>query len=408
VKYLFVHQNYPGQYLHLIRHLTEDPANEVVFISEPNRNILPNVRRLLYSPPAPDQRGVHLSARDFDLACYRADAVGAICANLDRLGFRPDIVLGHHGWGELLNITDIWPNVPMLGYFEFYYEVDGQDVDFDPEFPMPRDRYPKIRSMNVVNLLAFALGKHGQTPTHWQWTRYPTWARPAIRVIREGARLDVCKPDPSARRRNFSIGDFKVTPRDKLVTYVARNLEPYRGFHVMMRALPALLAGRPDVKVIMLGGDDVSYGAKPPSGTWREKLQGELRGQYDESRVLMPGQIAYETYLALMQRSDAHAYLTYPFVASWSLREALACGCAIVASDVEPVAEFITHGDNGLLVPPLDPQALAATLLELLADDKRSKRLRASARAYAERHLDMNRTIAATMAVINELTAGTR
>ncbi len=404
MKYLFVHQNFPGQYLHLLRHLTEDPANEIMFISEPNKNGMAKVRRVLYSPPKPNQDGVHLSARDFDLASYRAEAVLGRAISLDRLGFRPDIIIGHHGWGELLNITDVWPDVPVLGYFEFYYETDGQDVNFDPEFPMGKERFPKIRAMNVVNLLALAMRQHGQTPTEWQLTRYPEWARPSIRVIREGAKLDVCKPDPAVRRKPFAIGDFHVAPDEKLVTYVARNLEPYRGFHVMMRALPDLLAGRPDVKVVMVGGDDVSYGSKLANMTWREYMAKELQGRYDTSRVLLPGQVPYETYLSLLQRSDAHVYLTYPFVASWSLREALACGCAIVASDVESVAEFIADGKNGLLVPGLDAPKVASAILRLLDDDKLNKRLRIAARKYAEKHLDMKDTIANTMALIKELT----
>jgi glycosyltransferase involved in cell wall biosynthesis len=407
VKYLFVHQNFPGQYVHLIRHLTADPANEVMFISEPNNNSMPNVRRLYYLKPNPDQEKVHPCARDFDLASYRAEAVANCAANLARLGFRPDIILGHHGWGELLGIVDVWPEVPLLGYFEFFYETTGQDVDFDPEFPMPRHRYPKIRAMNLVNLAALSLRQHGQTPTQWQLTRYPEWARRDIRVIREGARLDLCKPDPSARRRSFSIGGFTVSPRDRLVTFVARNLEPYRGFHIMMRALPALLAGRRDLKVIIVGGDDVSYGAKPAQGTWREHYQREMHGRYDESRVLLPGQIPYEVYVAMLQRSDVHVYLTYPFVASWSLREALACGCAVAGADVEPVAEFITDGENGILVPPLDPEAVAAGVLSLLGDSRRRKRLQENARAYAEKHLDLNDTIAAMLALIGELTGRT-
>jgi glycosyltransferase involved in cell wall biosynthesis len=404
VRYLFVHQNFPGQYLHLLRHLGADPANEIMFISEPNTNSLPNVRRVLYSTPTPDQDKVHPTAKDFDLACHRADLVAARAANLQRLGFTPDIVIGHHGWGELLNICDVWPDVPLLGYFEFYYATDGQDVDFDPEFPMQRDKFPKIRAMNTVNLLALALGQHGQTPTEWQQTRYPDWARPSIKVIREGARLEVCRPDPSLREAPFSIGDFTVEPHEKLVTYVARNLEPYRGFHVMMRALQDLLGARPDLKVIMVGGDDVSYGARLQGSTWREFFVKELQGTYDTSRVLMPGQIPYDTYLTMLQRSDVHVYLTYPFVASWSLREALACGCAIVASDVESVTEFITDGKNGKLVPFLEPKTVARAVLDLLEEPKQLKRLRAGARKYAEKHLDMHDYLQRMLGTIKDLT----
>jgi glycosyltransferase involved in cell wall biosynthesis len=404
VRYLFVHQNFPGQYLHFIRHLMEDPANEVIFLGEPNPNAIVRVRRVLYNTPKPDQESVHPVARDFDLGARRAEIVAALAMNLKRLGFTPDIIIGHHGWGELLNLPDVWPDTQILGYFEFYYRTNGQDVDFDPEFPIDSDRFPRIRAMNVINHLAIAMEQHGQTPTQWQLTRYPQWAQRGIRVIGEGARLDVCKPDPAVRKRDFQIGDFVVKAAEKLVTYVARNLEPYRGFHVMMRALTHLLGARSDVKVVMIGGDDVSYGARLATGTWREHFEKALAGKYDASRVCMPGQIPYDKYLEMLKRSDAHVYLTYPFVASWSLREALACGCPVIGGNVESVAEFITHDRNGLLVPCLDPKNLSDTILNLLEDDKLSRRLRAGARRYAERHLDMNSYIANMTATVKELT----
>ena len=404
MRYLFIHQNFPGQYLHLLRHLAADQTNELVFISETNNNAIEGVRRVRYQQPKPNQEQVHLVARDFDIAARRAEIVAGLAGNIKRLGFTPDVVIGHHGWGELLDIRDVFPDAPVLGYFEFYYETDGQDVNYDSEFPITPERFPRIRAMNVVNHLALTMGQHGQTPTRWQHTRYPEWAQRRIRLIREGARLDVCKPNPALRRKDFAIGEFHVAPHEKLVTYVARNLEPYRGFHIMMRALPDLLAARPDVKVVMVGGDDVSYGSRLADITWREHFQKELAGKYDAGRVLMPGQIAYDVYLRLMQRSDAHVYLTYPFVASWSLREAMAMGCAIIAADVESVAEFVTHGRNGLLVPGLDHGNLARTVLEVLEDAKLNARLRAGALRYAQKHLDMKDYLAAMDATIAEIT----
>lgn len=404
MKYLFVHQNFPGQYLHIVMHLIGNPANEVVFISEPNKNIIRGVRRVNYQAPNANADIVHPNAREYATAARRAEIVAGLAENVKKLGFTPDIIIGHHGWGELLNLTDIWPGVPLLGYFEFYYSPTGQDVGFDPEFPTSPDQYPRIRSMNIINLLALALEQHGQSPTEWQRTRYPSWARPQIRLLREGARLDKCRPDPTARTTTLDIDGFKITPKDRLVTYVARNLEPYRGFHVMMRALPALLKARRDVKVVLVGGDDVSYGARLAGSSWREHFLKEMAGKYDASRVKLPGQLPYETYLKLLQRSDVHAYMSYPFVPSWSLREALACGCPVVASDIEPVREFVTDGLTGLLTPALDPQRLAERLLEVLEDDRLSRRLRTGARRYAERHLDVADHIAAYEATIRELT----
>ncbi len=403
MRYLFVHQNFPGQYLHIVRHLLKDRGNEVVFISQPNNNFMAGVRRVAYQLPKTVQDAIHPNARDYELSARRGELVATTAANLKQLGFTPDIIIGHHGWGELLNLADLWPGVPLLGYFEFYYRLTGQDVGFDPEFPVPEERYGKIRAMNLVNLHALSLEQHGQSPTVWQRTTYPPWAMGQIQLLPEGARLDVCKPDPAARKKPFQINDFHVAPGERLVTYVSRNLEPYRGLHVMMRALPEILARR-DVKVIMIGGDDVSYGARLANATWREHFQGQLAGRYDASRVLMPGQIPYDTYVQLLQRSDVHVYLTYPFVASWSLREAIACGCAVVGADVPPVTEFVEQGKNGLLVDPLDPAKLAKQVLDLLEAPALERRLRAAARRYAEQSLDMEDHIAAFEARIEQLT----
>lgn len=402
---LFVHQNFPGQYLHLVRHLVRDPDNKVVFVSETNANRIEGVHRAYYQPPKPDQESVHPMARDWDLASRRAELVQTTAGNLKRLGFTPDIVIGHHGWGELLNLCDVWPDVPILGYFEFYYDCAGQDVNYDPEFPVPPERFARIRAMNTINLMALSMNQHGQTPTRWQHTRYPVWAQARIGVLPEGVQLDKCKADPAVRKAPFELAGFRVEPGERLLTYVARNLEPYRGFHTAMRSLPRLLAERPDLKVVMVGGDDVSYGARLSSGNWRELLQRELAGKYDASRVLFPGQVSYSDYLRLLQRSDAHLYLSYPFVASWSLREALAVGCAIVASDVEPVREFIADDQTGVIVPGLDPDQVAGAVLALLDDAKRSRRLRKGARASAKRTLGMDDYLSRYDARIAEIIA---
>jgi len=403
MRFLFVHQNFPAQYLHIVQHLAANPAHDVVFASEISDASLPGVRRVCYEYGRRGRVDVHPYVRDWEAAVQRADRVAGLARNLSALGFKPDIIIGHHGWGEMLHLADFWPDVPMLGYFEFYYRPTGLDVNFDPEFPMPAHYEPSVRAMNTVNHAALALGRHGQTPTKFQLNAYPEWARAQIRLLPEGARLDQCRPDPLIRQAEMTINDLHIAPDDRLITYVARNLEPYRGFHVMMRALPALLAARPDVKIVLVGGDDVSYGAKLEGETWREHFTRHLPPGTDMSRVCMPGQVPYDVYLKLLKRSDAHVYLTYPFVASWSLREALACGCVVVAADVEPVREFVTDGRNGRLIRPLDPAHLSATVLDLLEDPAQAKRLRHGARRYAEQTLDMNQHIAAFESRIAEL-----
>lgn len=405
MKFLFVHQNFPGQFLHIVRRLAESRAHEIVFITEPNANVIPGVRTVPYRKPAGAAPECHPGSRELDSAMRRADAVFQVAGGLKSLGFEPDIIIGHHGWGEMLNLVDVWPGTPMYGYFEFYYNPDSADVGFDPEFPSNTLDYPRIRAKNAINHIALNLGQHGNSPTNWQWSTYPDWARQRMDLLWEGVDLDICKPDLSRRRKSLTIGGMTIKPTDKLITYVSRDLEPYRGFHLMMRTLPHLHRARKDLKVVMIGSDGVSYGLMPrEGGTWRERLMKEVGDQIDAERVAFPGRVPYADYLALMRRSDAHVYLTYPFVASWSLREALAMGCAVIGSDTPPVSEFITHGENGLLASFFDPPGLAKTVLDLLENKSLDARLRGNARAYAEKNLAMDDYIASYRAAIERLT----
>ena len=390
MKFLFVHQNYPGQFLHITRHIVAAKRHEVVFITEPNANEIPGVRKVPYVRPKLDSPDTHMAARELDNGVRRAETVFKTAYGLKLLGYKPDIMIGHHGWGEMLNLRDVWPDSPMLGYFEFYYQHDKADVGFDPEFlPDPLD-FPRIRAKNAINHVALNLGAAGQTPTQWQRSTYPAWAQPKIDLVWEGVDLEMCSPDPNAHKKTLKVGGMTIRPTDKLITYVSRDLEPYRGFHIMMRALPELMRARKDIKVIMIGGDGISYGSKPrQGGTWREVMLTELGTGIDMDRVVFPGRVPYGTYLAALRRSDAHVYLTYPFVASWSLREALGIGCPIIGGDTETVREFITHGENGLLTPSLEPGTLARAILGLLEDKSLSRKLRANARGYAERRLAM-------------------
>ena len=390
MKFLFVHQNFPGQFLHIVRHLVDMGGHEIVFITEPNRNMIPGVRKVPYMKPRPSTTDTHVAARELDVAMRRADLVATTARSLRELGFTPDIIIGHQGWGEMLNLTDVWPGVPQFGYMEFYYQIEGVDVNFDAEFPIDPLDFPRIRAKNAINHLALNQTAHGFTPTRWQLSTYPSWARERIDLLWEGVNLDVCAPDIKARQASLKIGGMTIRRTDTLVTYVSRDLEPYRGVHTMIRALPALLRSRKNLKVVMVGGDGVSYGAPAAKdSTWRETFLKEVEGQIDRDRVVFPGRIDYADYLAMLGRSDAHVYLTYPFVASWSLREALAMGCAIVGSDTPPVREFVTHRETGLLTSFFSPDGVAGAVRELLENKTLNKTIRQGARAYAERHLAM-------------------
>jgi glycosyltransferase involved in cell wall biosynthesis len=404
VKFVFVHQNFPGQFLHIVQHLAKSQQHEIVFITEPSENLIPGVRKVPYLRPPGPKVETHIAARELDGGVRRAEAVARTAQNLKSLGLEADMIIGHHGWGEMLNLRDVWPKAAMLGYLEFFYHPDCFDVGFDPEFPIEPSDFPRIRAKNAINHIALDLGGEGQTPTRYQLSTYPDWAQKSINLVWEGVNLDRCKPDAKARHATLKIGDMTIRPTDKLVTYVARDLEPYRGFHLMMRTLPHLLRARKDIKVVLVGGDGISYGTGPAQGgTWRECMMQEVGDKIDLKRVVFPGRLDYNTYLAMMQRSDAHVYLTYPFVASWSLREALAIGCAVVGSDTPTVSEFIADRENGILASFFDPPALARTVLEVLEDKKLDAKLRTNARAYAEKCLSMPDYLASYQRLIERM-----
>jgi glycosyltransferase involved in cell wall biosynthesis len=398
VNLLFVHQHFPGQYVHLVQHLVHQ-GHRIIFIAEPSTFRIPKIQKVHYS--APSSKVTHdPKLHEIDLAFQRADAVYAAAVRLQSLGFVPDVIIGHHGWGELLRLPDLFPTTPILGYLEFYYQWDRADAGFDPEFFRPAAL--SIHAKNTINNIALALGKTGQTPTAWQRSTYPSWAHSHIKLIREGVDLFRCTPNPKTKTQPLQIGGMVVEPNDKLITYVARNLEPYRGFHTVMRALPRVLDERIDAKVVLVGGDNVSYGFLPPEyPSWRLAMLNEVR--IDPDRVCFAGVIPYDAYLTMLQRSDAHIYLTYPFVASWSLREALATGCTVIGSDTAPVSEFITHGANGLLTPCLEPERLSELVLEVLEDWDLRESLSEAARQYAERNLDLNETMRRYDTVLTQL-----
>jgi glycosyltransferase involved in cell wall biosynthesis len=410
VNFLFVHQNFPGQYLHLVRNLLADNekrpgTHEIVFMTEPNQNFLDGVRKVTYARPPAISPNITLDVRDFEMAMRRANAAYQGALKIKALGFQPDIIMGHHGWGEMLNLCDVFPGVPILGYFEFYYRIIGTDVNYDLEFPIPVDRFGTVRAKNPVNLLALDLEQYGQTPTHWQLKTYPKWAQSRIKVIEEGVDLELCKPDPELFKKTVKVGALTVTPKQKLLTFVARNLEPYRGFHTFMRALPQIMAEQPNLVVSIVGGDEVSYGAPPPQGgDWRTVMMREVGEGLDPRRVHFMGKVPYGDHLTLLKRSNAHVYLSFPFVASWSLREALACGCVIVGGDTETVTEFVHDGETGIVTPTLDPVMLAENVHKALSDKKLAAKLRVNARDYAVKHLGMAAYLARYRAYIEDIT----
>jgi len=387
--FLFIHQNFPGQYRRIIRHLADQPGNTVYFISQNNDNWMDGVNKLTYTPEAPGTLNCHPYTVEFDVAIRTGLAVAQLCKSLRQAGIVPDLIAGHSGWGETLFVKDVFPEAPVLSYLEFFYHFSGVDVDFDPEYPARENDAYRVRAKNAVNLLAFDSTDWGNTPTQWQRNLYPPEMRSRITAIHEGVDTETVAPNPNAWVQ-LARQNIVLTPADEVITYVARNLEPYRGFHIFMRAAKEILRRRPNAHVVIVGGDSVSYGPPaPPGETFRSLMMKEVGYALPPNRVHFLGRVAYEVYLNLLQVSSVHVYLTYPFVLSWSFIEAMACGCAVVGSDTPPVLEVLKDGNNGLIVDFFSPIGIADRVDMILDHPDRMQNLRDAARRTAIRHFDL-------------------
>ena len=371
---LFIHQNFPGQFGHIAKLLARDSRHRVVAVGHfpdlKNRPVLKEGIEIHgYPTPKAGHKETHHYLRDFEIQVRRGQQIVAAVQLLLKGGFNPDLVVAHPAWGEALFLKDLLPKARHIHYFEYYYQGMGGDVGFDPEFIATLDDLARVRVKNSTQLLSLTSCDAGISPTHWQKERYPAEFHSKIKVIHEGINTTAVAPNPSS---SVNLSGRSFTQDDEVVTYVARNLEPYRGFHILMRALPALQSKRPNSHIIIVGGDDVSYGRRPPNGqSCREIYSNEVKDQVDWSRVHFTGRLSYQDYLKVLQISSCHLYLTYPFVLSWSMLEAMSAGCLLVASNTPPVKEVIKDHHDGLLVDFFDTYKITDTVAEVLANPDR-------------------------------------
>ena len=398
MKALFVHRNMPGQFRHLARHLA-DRGHQVVFITRRDDRELRGVKRLTYAYPREVSDKTHIYLRGVEDAVLHGQQVVRICQALGQQGFIPNLMIGHPGWGETLFLKEIFPASPLIAYSEYFFRPDGPMVTFDPEKKQDLNAACHLRICNAHLTIALEAADLGWSAMEWQKSTYPAVLRDRIRTIFDGIDTNVVKPNPQA---SFTLEDGRVlTAEDEVITYVARNLEPVRGFPTFMRALPALLKARPKATVVIMGGDEVSYGVGGSKTKWREKMLEEV--ELPPGRVHFFGQSPYDHYLALLQISSVHVYLTYPFVLSWSCMEALAVGCLVVASATPPVLEVIRDGENGLLTDFFDHDKVAADVAAALENPDR-ERIRAHARQTIVERYDLAMCIDKQMEMLREAT----
>ncbi|MFN2258529.1 MAG: glycosyltransferase family 4 protein [Parasphingopyxis sp.] len=400
---LFLHQNMPGQFKSLAPLMARDPDNRVVFLTTRQNAELPGVGTAIYKKPRASNRGTHHYLVRFENAVRYGQQVARGLLGLKKRGFEPDLIIAHPGWGEALFCKDIVPEAKLINLCEFYYGAKGRDIDFDPEFPTDLDAVCRTRARNAHLLSSLESCDAGVSPTEWQKSAHPEGLQDKIEVIFDGIDIDKVKPDHDA---SFTLPDGrKLTRKDKVVTYAVRNLEPYRGFHSFMRAIPAIQRRQPDAEIVIVGGDEVSYGAKPEDesfANWREAMEAQV--VYDSAKVHFTGRLPYDRYLSVLQISSAHVYLTYPFVLSWSCLEAMACEALVIGSATPPVEEVIVDGENGLLTDFFNGDAIAEQITRVLDDPSAFADIRRAARQTIVDRYALDRCLPRWLKLIEKVT----
>jgi glycosyltransferase involved in cell wall biosynthesis len=375
---LFVHQNFPGQFIHVARALKEIGGLRLAAVAHKGNDQPDLMATARYGWDAKTCGPLESIAANYALRASRGRAAAMAMLALRDRGFNPAVIIGHLGWGETLFAKDVFPDAKLIVQAEFFYSAHGADVAFDPEFPDAGgiDRRFELRAKNAAILAAMNEADIGVAPTRWQASRFPIHLQPKLKVVHEGIDTKVVKPDPTATYRVRGL-DRAFNARDEIVTFLNRNLEPYRGYHIFMRALRSILAARPKAHAVIVGGDSVSYGAAAPAGSsWKEIFLAETRDALPMDRVHFVGVIPFDDFVSLMQISSAHVYLTYPFVLSWSMLQAMSAGAPVIASATAPVTEVIKDGVNGALVDFFDVGGLARRVTDVLArpEDYRAMR----------------------------------
>ena len=378
MRILFLHSNFPAQFRHLAVALAQDSNHKVVFGTTRKEGTLPGVNKAIYTPSRESHTQTHHYVRTLENAVLQGQAVYRLADQLKAQSFIPDVVYAHSGWGPSLFIKDIFPKAKLLCYFEWFYHAHGSDADFDPSEPLTADDEARIRIKNAPILIDLYSCDRGLSPTYWQRQQFPPEYHSKITVHHDGVDTQFFQPQPGAKLFLPRINlDLREVP--EIVTYVARGMEPYRGFPQLIETVALLQKRRPQCHVVIVGENRVAYGRTLPDGkTYKDVMLEKV--PLDLNRVHFTGLLPYPEYLQVLQASSAHLYLTRPFVLSWSMLEALSAGCLVVGSNTAPVTEMIQDGVNGLLVDFFNTQAICDRIEEALDNPTQMVPIRAKAR----------------------------
>ena len=401
MKFIFIHPNFPAQFRSLAEFLGKNPKNEVVFVTANPRPEwqIPGVKKALFEEtPVPEAIENPAIQKVFTLY-DRGEHAARTLMTLRKDGFMPDMIVGHSGWGATLFAKDVYPEVPFLGYFEWYYDARSPNATFGRKKPPNMGTRMELRERSLSILSDLAACDHGLCPTQWQKAQFPKEFHKKLSVVHDGINTSFFKPDPE---KKLVLDDLDLSDAKEIVTYTARGFEPYRGFPQFIESIPPLLGKRPQAHVVIVGQDRVCYGPKLPDGQTYKTLMTQ-KVDLPPDRVHFVNPLPYGKYLEVLQASDVHVYLTVPFVLSWSLLEALSCGCLVVASDTLPVREIIRDGVNGILTDFFNPPKLAEKVAACLDYPSFMDKIKGNARKTVLTRYALDKTVPAQVNIMRQM-----
>lgn len=401
MRIVFIHLNFPAQFRHLAQYLGRNPENDVRFITADSRtkSEIPGVKKIVYRTPALKDALPPTVIKQFAANQQQAEAVAGVLIALGRQQFIPDLIVGASGWGTTAYVKDVFPKTPFLGYFEWYYHGGSPNVGFaEKQRPELKQRMTlRNRSLSILSDLTAC--DHGICATQWQKIQFPGVFHSKLSVCHEGINTAFFKPDP---KKKLTLPGLDLSGAKELVTYTAKGFEPYRGFPSFIQSIPFLLEKRPDAHVVLVGEDRVCYGRELPDGQGYKELMTQ-KIDLDPARVHFLDPLSYDLYLSLLQASTVHVYLTVPFVLSWSMLEAMACGCLVAASDTPPVREVIQDGVNGVLVDFFSPREIAQKVAACLEYPSFMLPIRQKARQTILDRFDLDRMLKQQMGILAQM-----
>ena len=375
---LYVHQNFPAQFGHIARHLVDKLSWQCSFVSQTPGGVVGGINKIEYRIAGGATKQNHFCSRTFENTIWHCDAVYR--AMKARPDVKPDLIVGHSGFGSTLFLRELYPKTPIINFFEYYYIPHDKDSDMDFRkdlgWPTSELKYLRSRCRNAMILLDLQTCQAAYTPTEFQKSRFPQEYQSKLQTIFDGVDRAVyhgyeetLRP-PVAQRGLRRIGGIDIPPATRVVTYVSRGFESMRGFDIFMKTAKKIYQQYPDVIFLVVGTDKIAYGGDEEFVQPHKSFKDWTLAQdsYDLSKFRFLGRVNPVELGQILAAGDLHIYLTVPFVLSWSMMDAMSCGAVVLGSDTAPVREMIRDGENGLLADFFDTDALAQKALGVLRD----------------------------------------